>query len=142
MFIGMREQAGFGALPPLDEAWLATDRIIVTGLAAFDGPRPEGWDLVRHVGAVLEDEKYAKPRALPWPDEDATPLVLISFSTMFEQRNADKVQRSLDALSGLDVHVVATTAGIVALSELTVPETPSCSTTPRTTRSCAARRWW
>jgi UDP:flavonoid glycosyltransferase YjiC (YdhE family) len=122
MFIGMREQAGFGALPPLEEAWLATDRIIVTGLAAFDGPRPAGWDLVRHVGAVLEDEKFARPRALPWPEEDATPLVLISFSTMFEQRNADNVQKSLDALSGLDVHVVATTAGIVALSELTVPD--------------------
>jgi UDP:flavonoid glycosyltransferase YjiC (YdhE family) len=46
---------------------------------------------------------------------------MISFSTMFEQRNADKLQRSLDALADFQVHVVATTAGIVAPSELTVP---------------------
>ena len=121
-FIGMREQAGFGTLPPLEESWLTTDRIIVTGLAAFDGPRLVGWDLVRHVGPVLEDEKFARLCALPWPEQDTTPLLLISFSTMFEQRNADKIQKSLDALSGLGVHVVATTAGIVAPSELTVPD--------------------
>jgi len=46
---------------------------------------------------------------------------MVSFSTMFEQRNADKMQRTLDALAEFQVHVVATTAGIVAPSELAVP---------------------
>jgi MGT family glycosyltransferase len=70
---------------------------------------------------VLEDKKFAVPKPLPWPSVDPTPLVMISFSTMFEQRNAEKLQRSLDALADFQVHVVATTAGIVAPSELTVP---------------------
>jgi MGT family glycosyltransferase len=48
-------------------------------------------------------------------------LVLVSFSTGFEQRNVDKLQRALDALSDLPVHVVATTGGIVAPSELAPP---------------------
>lgn len=40
---------------------------------------------------------------------------------MFEQRNAEKLQRTLDALADFQVHVVATTAGIVAPSEVAVP---------------------
>jgi len=121
MFDGMRQQAGFAGLPPLDDLWRPRERIISTSLAAFDAPPSAGWDMVRHAGPVLEDEKFAVPRPLPWPSVDPTPLVMISFSTMFEQRNADKLLRSLDALADFQVHVVATTAGIVAPSELTVP---------------------
>jgi UDP:flavonoid glycosyltransferase YjiC (YdhE family) len=121
-FDGMRQQAGFSPLPPLDELWKPRERIISTSLAAFDAPPLPGWDRVCHAGPVLEDEKFAMPRALPWPSVDPMPLVIISFSTMFEQRNADKMQRTLDALAGFQVHVVATTAGIVAPSELAVPD--------------------
>ncbi|HTV26519.1 MAG TPA: nucleotide disphospho-sugar-binding domain-containing protein, partial [Xanthobacteraceae bacterium] len=37
------------------------------------------------------------------------------------QRNVDKVQRALDALADLPVHVVATTGGIVAPNEVATP---------------------
>jgi UDP:flavonoid glycosyltransferase YjiC (YdhE family) len=121
-FDGMRQHAGFPGLPALDELWLPTERIITTSLAAFDGPRLPGWEKVRHAGPVLEDEKFAVPRELPWPSDDPTPLVMVSFSTMFEQRRADKLQYTLDALAELPVHVVATTAGIVAPGELTAPD--------------------
>jgi UDP:flavonoid glycosyltransferase YjiC (YdhE family) len=56
---------------------------------------------------------------LPWAADDPTPLVLVSFSTGFEQRNVDKVQR---ALADLPVHVVATTGGIVSPNELASSE--------------------
>ena len=118
-FDGMRQQAGFAALPPLDELWRRRDRIISTSLGAFDAA--PGWELVRHAGPVLEDEKFAVPTPLPWPESDPTPLVLVSFSTGFEQRNVDKVQRALDALADLPVHVVATTGGIVAPNEVASP---------------------
>ena len=59
---------------------------------------------------------------LPWAADDPTPLVLVSFSTGFEQRNVDKVQRALDALADLPVHVVATTGGIVSPNELASSE--------------------
>src|SRR5262249_24934941 len=45
-----------------------------------------------------------------------------SFSTAFEQRDINKLQRSLDALADFPVHVVATTGGIVAPHELAVPK--------------------
>jgi UDP:flavonoid glycosyltransferase YjiC (YdhE family) len=118
---GMRQQAGFAGLPGLDDLWRPRERIISTSLAAFDAPPAPGWEMVRHAGPVLEDEKFAVPTTLPWPDDDPTPLVLVSFSTGFEQRNVDKVQRALDALAELPVHVVATTGGIVAPNELAAP---------------------
>ena len=118
---GMRQQAGLGSLPPLDVLWRAADRIVVTAAASFDAAPEAGWDSVRHVGPVLEDEKVAVPTPLPWTADDPTPLVLISFSTGFEQRAPDKFQRCLDALGGLPVHVVATTGGIVATDELKAP---------------------
>jgi MGT family glycosyltransferase len=121
IFDGMRQQAGFAGHPSLDELWQANDRIISTSLAAFDAPALPGWDMVRYAGPVLEDEKFAVPTPLPWPDSDPTPLILVSFSTGFEQRNVDKVQRALDALADLPVHVVATTGGIVAPNELASP---------------------
>jgi len=120
-FDNMRQRAGFPGLPPLDALWQPRERIISTSLAAFDAAPLSGWEMVRHAGPVLEDEKFAVPRPLPWPSVDPTPLVMVSFSTMFEQRNADKMQRTLDALAEFQVHVVATTAGIVAPSELAVP---------------------
>ena len=118
---GFRQQAGFAGLPALDTLWPANDRIISTSLAAFDAALLPGWEMVRHAGPVLEDEKFAVPTPLPWPESDATPLVLVSFSTGFEQRNVDKVQRALDAFAELPVHVVATTGGIVAPNELACP---------------------
>jgi UDP:flavonoid glycosyltransferase YjiC (YdhE family) len=118
---GMRVEAGFSSLPPVDELWPARDRIIVTSLAEFDGAPEAGWDMARHVGPVLEDEKVAVPVALPWAADDPTPLVLVSFSTGFEQRSVEKLQHALDALEPLDVHVVATTGGIVDTAELRVP---------------------
>jgi len=118
---GMRRQAGFESLPGLDDLWRPRDRIVSTSLPEFDAPRAPGWDSVRHVGPVLEDEKFAIPTVLPWADDDPTPLVLVSFSTGFEQRNVDKLQRALDALADLPVHVVATTGGIVAPNELAAP---------------------
>ena len=117
----MRQQAGFAGLPPLDDLWRPRERIISTSLAAFDAPPAPGWDMVRHAGPVLEDEKFAVPTPCPGPSVDPTPLVMVSFSTRFEQRNVDKLQRSLDALADFQVHVVATTGGIVAPNELTVP---------------------
>jgi len=118
---GMRQRAGFAGLPALDELWCSRDRIVSTSLGAFDAAPLPGWDLVRHAGPVLEDEKFAVPTPLPWPDSDTTPLVLVSFSTGFEQRNVDKLQRALDALTDQPVHVVATTGGIVAPNELASP---------------------
>jgi UDP:flavonoid glycosyltransferase YjiC (YdhE family) len=53
--------------------------------------------------------------------KDPTPVVLLSFSTVPEQRSPAMLQCALDALGHLPVHVVATTGGIVDPKELTAP---------------------
>lgn len=118
--IGMRQQSGFGPLPDLDALWHGCDRTLVTTLAEFDAATPAGWESVRYVGPVLEDEKVAVPTPLPWSD-DTPPLALMSFSTGFEQRSLDKLQRGLDAIADLPLHLVATTGGIVDPAELKAP---------------------
>ncbi|HNJ98528.1 MAG TPA: glycosyltransferase, partial [Ilumatobacteraceae bacterium] len=79
------------------------------------------WSCVAHGAPVLSAERRAVPTALPWPDHDPTPLVLLSFSTVPEQRSVESLQRALDALAPLPVHVVATTGGIVDPAELHAP---------------------
>ena len=120
-FNAMRQQAGFTQLPDLDTLWRGCDRILVTTLASFDAAAAAGWNSVRHVGPVLEDEKVAIPVDLPWTAADPTPLALISYSTGFEQRSVEKLQQALDGLGDLPLRVVATTGGIVEPSELEAP---------------------
>ncbi|HZS84124.1 MAG TPA: nucleotide disphospho-sugar-binding domain-containing protein [Stellaceae bacterium] len=120
-FSDMRQKAGYSPLPGLDELWRPRDRLVSTSLAAFDAAPEPGWSNVVHAGPVLEDEKFAVPTLLPWGEADETPLVLISFSTGFEQRDVGKVQRALDALAGEPLHLVATTGGIVAPNEVAAP---------------------
>ena len=112
MIVGMRVDAGFPALPSdLDTLWMSRDRVLVSTLDTFDGPPPGGLahpEKVRHVGPVLEREKHGARVALPWPDDDPAPLVLVSFSTAPEQGSVAKFQNAIDALAALPVHGVVT----------------------------------
>jgi len=116
----MRRQAGFSSLPSVDRLWFDRDLIVVTSLASIDrrDPAPKGAEKVRHVGPALELERHAKPAELPWRTDDPTPLVVLSFSTGPEQGNVDKMQRALNALGALDVHVVATGGRSIDVGQL------------------------
>ena len=124
MCSGIRQQAGFAALPAFDDLLLSRDRVIVTSLGAID-PAPSATPLtqkVRHVGPALETEAHARPLKLPWKTvETRIPLVLVSFSTDPIQVNPDLIQRSLSALGQLNVHVVATVGGSVDIRKLSAP---------------------
>ncbi|HLJ70376.1 MAG TPA: glycosyltransferase [Roseiarcus sp.] len=118
-----RQAAGFAALPEADRLWFERDLIVTTSLASLDrrDPLPDGADKVRHVGPALAMERHAAPVDLPWSADDPTPLVLLSFSTGPEQGNVDKMQRTLDALAGLNVHVVATGGRSIDIGKVAAP---------------------
>jgi UDP:flavonoid glycosyltransferase YjiC (YdhE family) len=107
-----RQRCGFGPMPGLDELWGARDLFHVNALQHFDSDRRVRWGNVRYGGPILEGDSRAVPIRLPWPKDDPTPLVVVSFSTEVAQGSAGKLQRTLDALAGLPVHVVATTASV------------------------------
>ena len=119
-----RKRAGFDGLPGLDELWGERDFLHVNALGALDGAPATAWKNVVHGAPVLSAESRAVPVELLWDAADPTPLVLLSFSTVPEQRSVETLQRSLDALDALaelPVHVVATTGGIVDPKELGAP---------------------
>ncbi|HTT79993.1 MAG TPA: nucleotide disphospho-sugar-binding domain-containing protein [Stellaceae bacterium] len=123
MCSAIREQAGFAALPSFDELVFSRDRVIVTSLGAID-QAPSVVPLTRkvcHVGPALETEAHARPLNLPWDPTDTVPLVLVSFSTDPIQATPDLIQRSLEALGRLDVHVVATVGAGVDIGKLSIP---------------------
>lgn len=115
---GAREQAGFSGLPDLDALSGQRELLQVNTLAALDAPRSTAWANVNYGAPVLAAESRAVPVGLPWALADSTPLVLLSFSTVPEQRSVDTLQRALVALAELPVHVIATTGGIVDPAEL------------------------
>jgi UDP:flavonoid glycosyltransferase YjiC (YdhE family) len=117
----LRQKAGFSGLPSLDALWGKRDLFHVNTLKAFDGDAATEWTNVVHGAPVFTSEGRAAPAEVPWDAEDPTPMVLLSFSTVSEQGNREMLQRSLDALGGLPVHVVATTGGVVDPRELAPP---------------------
>lgn len=116
----LRAAAGFAPLPDMERLWKAQTRMIVTSVEAFDDAPLPGWEHVTHVGPVLDNEAPAQPIDLPWAEDDATPLVLVSYTTT-ELAGSEKVQTALDALSDLDAHVVITTSMAIDPADLTVP---------------------
>jgi UDP:flavonoid glycosyltransferase YjiC (YdhE family) len=111
MIVGLRVAAGFAPLPvELDELWMSRDLVLATTLKALDAAPGElaNADKLRHVGPVLERERHGARVALPWRDDDPTPLVLVSFSTAPEQGSAVKFQNAIDALAEIPVHGVVT----------------------------------
>lgn len=116
-----RQRAGFDALPSLDTLWGDRDVLHVNTFGAFDGDPATNWNNVVHGAPILATERRATPTTLPWHDADLTPLVLLSFSTVPEQRSPEMLQSAIDALAPLPVHFVATTGGIVDPAELVAP---------------------
>jgi MGT family glycosyltransferase len=111
MLASLRAEAGFDPIPAdLESLWMAQDKMIVTTLRALDdAPGELGQShKLRHVGPSLEREPHGVRVVLPWRDDDPTPLVLVSFSTMPEQGSVPKFQNAIDALAALPVNGVVT----------------------------------
>ena len=114
-----RVRAGFPPLASVDDLWGSRERLHVNAAAALDGPPTVAWAHVSHGAPVL----YREPRmAEPLPEFDSgSDVVLVSFSTVPEQRSVERLQRTLDSLSDLPVLVLACTGGTIDARSLDVP---------------------
>jgi MGT family glycosyltransferase len=86
---------------------LKAERLLLGTSRAFDFapecPPPH----IRYVGPQLDDPAWAEPWVSPWPADDQRPLVLVGFSTTF-QNHAGVLQRVVDAMRGLPVRALVT----------------------------------
>ncbi len=81
--------------------------ILVLSSATFDYAAPFVPSNVRYLGPVLDEPEWVEPWTPPWPDTCTDPLVLVGFSSTYQQQGP-LLQRVVDALSSLPVRAVVT----------------------------------
>jgi MGT family glycosyltransferase len=102
-----RAALGLPPLAELHDQLAAADRLLLATSRAFDFEAERLPDNVRYVGPQLDEPVWAEPWVSPWPADDARPLVLVGFSTTFQDQ-AGTVQRVMDAMAGLPVRGLVT----------------------------------
>lgn len=102
-----RAALGLPALPHfVDQMNAATMRFLGTA-RAFDFAPETLPPWLRYVGPLLRDPVWAAPWKSPWKPDDPRPLVVVGFSTSF-QNHADCLQRVIDTCAALPVRVLVT----------------------------------
>lgn len=112
-----RASLGLKPLARLIDQIDAAQRVIMAVSPAFDFAPEVLPDFFTYVGAQLSDNFWSHPWASPFEEEDARPLVLVSFSTTFQDQAA-QLQTVVDALTGLDLRAVVTLGGAVRTGEV------------------------
>lgn len=87
---------------------------------AFDFPSSTLPDRVRYVGPQLADPAWVERWQSSWPANDPRPLVLIGFSTTF-QNHTQVLQNLLNALAEMPVRALLTLGGVIRPDELHAP---------------------
>ena len=113
-----RAEHGLPPLTALYDQVLGADRILVLSSETFDTVSPFVPANVRYVGPVLDDPSWSEPWSSPWPASNTDPLVLVGFSSMYQEQGA-LVQRVIDALSGLQVRAVVALGRMLPPGEVT-----------------------
>lgn len=116
-------RSGLG-LAPLAHVREQFDRVSHTFLGtarAFDFAPAELPAKMSYVGPVLGARNWASPWVSPRGADDGRPLVVVAFSTTF-QNHAGVLQRVMDAAAGLPVRVVVTLGGAITADELRAPD--------------------
>jgi MGT family glycosyltransferase len=112
-------------LAPLDalfDQMLDVDRILVLTSAAFDLPAPEALPSnARYVGPILDDPQWAEAWESPWAADDERPLVLVGFSSTFQDQ-VQVLQRTVEALSAMPVRAVVTLGQMIEPGAVTGTE--------------------
>jgi MGT family glycosyltransferase len=102
-----RHDLGLAALShPFDQYARVTRHLVMTS-PAFDFRPDVVPSHVVYTGPVLEDPDWTEPWHSPWPATDRRPLVLVGFSTTF-QNQVDVLRRVTAALGELPVRAVVT----------------------------------
>jgi MGT family glycosyltransferase len=114
-----RERLGLGRVADRFAAAAKADAIIAFTYEAFDVVSTERPKQLHYVGPLFEPGSIATSRDLPWRPDDPRPLVLVSYSTSF-QNQMSVLQRVADAVVDLPIQVVMT-LGPISPDELRLP---------------------
>lgn len=102
-----RGQLGLPPLRTFFDSLQSAEVFLVLTSAAFDFTAPYVPANVRYVGPILDDPDWVAPWAAPWPPENQDPLVLVGFSSTY-QNQGPALRNVVKALSGLPVRALVT----------------------------------
>lgn len=95
----------------------AAERMLLATARAFDFAPAELPARIRYVGPQLDEPAWSEAWSSPFAVADARPLVLVSFSTTF-QDHLGVLQRVIDAAAALPLRVLVTLGGSIGADEL------------------------
>ena len=113
-----RSAHGLGPLSSFYDQALGANRILVLTSPTFDYAASSVPDNVRYVGPILDDPGWAEPWTPPWPEDNKDPLVLVGFSSTY-QNQGPLLRRVVEALSGLPVRAVVTLGQMLDADQVT-----------------------
>jgi MGT family glycosyltransferase len=97
------------------------NRILMLTSETLDHASPFVPDNVRYVGPVLDDPVWTEPWSSPWPESNTDPLVLVGFTSIYQNQSA-VLQRVIDALAPMKVRAVVALGRLLQPSALTATE--------------------
>ncbi len=125
-------RAALGLAPvshPFDQLQNLSRHLVLTS-AAFDFPTKFLPPTVIYTGPELDDPDWVEPWQSPWKAEDTRPLVLVGFSSTFQDQGRS-LQRVIDALGSLPVRAVVTTGPAIDIASLNAgPNVHLCRSAP------------
>ena len=119
-----RRLLGLRPLARLADQLDAAGALLLGTSAAFDFAPPVMPEGMSYVGPQLADPPWAAPWNSPWPRDDVRPLVLVAFSTTF-QDHVGVLQAVIDGAAAMPVRLLVTLGDTIAPEEL-VPA-PNCA---------------
>ena len=114
-FNAARKELGLSSLRHPFEQVTRVARTLVLTSAAFDFSSTALPRYVSYTGPELDDPTWTEPWQSPWNTDDNRPMVLVGFSTTF-QNQMDVLRRVVTALSTLEVRAVVTAGPAVDVS--------------------------
>jgi MGT family glycosyltransferase len=112
-----RADLGLSPLSSFYDQALGADRILVLSSPLFDYASSSVPSNARYVGPILDDPDWAGPWEGPWPPDDRRPLVLVGFSSTY-QNQGPVLRRVIEALATLPVRAVVTVGQMLDAREV------------------------
>lgn len=112
-----RARLGLAPLEHLVDQIYAGEKFPLATTRAFDFAPDEMTGFIDYVGPQLDDNLWSRPWTSPFATDDARPLVLVGFSTTYQNHEAC-LQRTIDALADLPVRAVVTLGGAIRPDEV------------------------
>jgi MGT family glycosyltransferase len=126
---GIRASLGLAPLAHVTDEILTLDLFLLATSRSFDFPVAELPDRLHYVGPQLNEPSQSAAWESPWAASDPRPLVVVGFSTTF-QNHAGVLQKVIDAAADLPVRVLVTLGPVdadevcAAANTMLVPNAP------------------